>query len=65
MGTAIIFLANPIVLNSMSQFSNIWFADKERSKATAIAGLMTPFGSFLGLTISAALTVGVELTSPK
>ena len=62
-GTAIFFLSNPIVLNSISLVSNMWFGEQERARATAIAGLMAPVGSLMGLSLSGALTAGVDLSS--
>ena len=52
LGTIIFFIANPLVLGSISVISNLWFSDDERAKATAIAGLMAPLGSLIGLALT-------------
>ena len=65
-GQFIFFVANPFILNSISIIANMWFAEEERARAMAIAGLMAPLGSLLGsfllcqpLILSQLLVVGI------
>ena len=62
--TTIFFTANPLILNSIAVIANVWFADDERAQAMAIASLMAPLGSLLGLTISGVIAAGVDETDP-
>ena len=58
--TTLIFqVSQPLTFNSISIISNMWFADHERARASAISGLMTPFGSMIGLILTAFLARGV------
>lgn len=58
------FLANPFVLNSISIIANVWFPEKERGQATAIAGLMAPLGNLIGYIIAGTLAAGVDSEDP-
>lgn len=60
MGTVIFFAANPLVLNSISVIANMWFADEERARCSAISGLMAPLGSLIGLALTGVLSAGVN-----
>ena len=60
----IFFIANPFVLNSISLIANLWFADLERARATAISGLMPSLGSIVGLGMAGAIATGVDGDSP-
>ena len=65
LGSFVFFLATPFILNSISVISNLWFADNERAKATAISGLMAPVGSLLGLAMTGVLASGVDKEDSK
>ena len=60
LGTFIFFLASPFILNSISIIANMWFAEKERARAMAIAGLMAPLGSLLGLGLTGYIIIGIN-----
>ena len=62
-GTFIFFIANPLILNSISVIANLWFADDERARCTAICGLMAPLGSLLGLAMTGVIAAGVNSDS--
>ncbi|KAI9700064.1 MAG: hypothetical protein M1836_002598 [Candelina mexicana] len=47
-GQIIIGLAQPFVLSAPTRFSDLWFTDRGRTSATAIASLANPFGGALG-----------------
>ncbi|QIW98698.1 hypothetical protein AMS68_004216 [Peltaster fructicola] len=47
-GQIIIGLAQPLVLSSPTRYSNLWFSDKGRVTATAVASLANPLGGALG-----------------
>ena len=64
LGTFIFFLANPFVLNSISIISNMWFAEDELARSTAISGLMAPLGSLLGLAVAGVFSSGVDKDDP-
>ena len=59
-GTFVFFISNPLVLNAITTIANLWFSDDDRAKATAIAGLMAPLGSLLGLGLTGAISTGLE-----
>ena len=59
-GSIIFSMANPLILNSISIVANLWFSDDERARATAIAGLMAPIGTLIGLGLAGALSTGVD-----
>ena len=65
LGSFIFSMANPLILNSMSVISNMWFGDADRSRAVAIAGLMAPLGSLIGLALSGILAAGVDAEDPQ
>lgn len=48
-------------MNAMSVVANMWFADNERAKATAISGLMGPLGALLGLGLAGAVAAGMDV----
>lgn len=60
LGTFVFFISNPLVLNAITTIANLWFSDDDRAKATAIAGLMAPLGSLLGLGLTGAISTGME-----
>ncbi|TKA34097.1 hypothetical protein B0A50_00077 [Salinomyces thailandicus] len=47
-GQILIGFAQPFVLAAPTRYSNLWFSDKGRVSATAIASLANPFGAALG-----------------
>jgi hypothetical protein len=47
-GQMLIGMAQPFVLATPTRFSNLWFTDKGRTTATAIASPANPFGGALG-----------------
>jgi sugar phosphate permease len=47
-GQILIGLAQPFVLAAPTRYSNLWFSDKGRVSATALASLANPFGGALG-----------------
>lgn len=51
-GQIIIGIAQPFVLSAPTRYSNLWFSDRGRVSATAIASLANPFGGALGQLIS-------------
>lgn len=61
LGTFIFFLANPFILNSISIIANLWFAENELARSTAISGLMAPLGSLLGLAVAGVCAAGVDV----
>lgn len=60
LGMLIFFVASPMILNSISLISNLWFADAERARATAISGLMPSLGSIIGLGMTGVIAAGVD-----
>ena len=60
MGMLIFFVASPMILNSISLISNLWFSDFERARATAISGLMPSLGSIIGLGMTGVIAAGVD-----
>ena len=64
LGTFIFYLVNPFILNSISIVSNMWFAENELARSTAISGLMAPFGSLLGLAVAGVFSSGVDTEDP-
>ncbi|KAI9664700.1 MAG: hypothetical protein M1821_006148 [Bathelium mastoideum] len=48
LGQIIIGFAQPFVLSAPTRYSDLWFTDKGRVSATAIASLANPFGGALG-----------------
>lgn len=63
-GQFIFFVANPFILNSISIIANMWFAEEERARAMAIAGLMAPLGSLLGLGLAGIIIIGLDVDDP-
>lgn len=55
---------NPFILNSISVVSNMWFAENELARSTAISGLMAPLGSLLGLAVAGVFSSGVDTEDP-
>ncbi|MCJ1387112.1 hypothetical protein MMC17_010241 [Xylographa soralifera] len=51
-GQILIGLAQPFVLSAPTRYSDLWFSDRGRVSATAIASLANPFGGALGQLIS-------------
>jgi FLVCR family MFS transporter 7 len=47
-GQVIIGFAQPFVLAAPTRYSDVWFTDKGRVSATAVASLANPFGGALG-----------------
>lgn len=47
-GQILIGFAQPFVLAAPTRYSNLWFSDKGRVSATAVASLANPFGGALG-----------------
>ena len=47
-GQILIGLAQPFVLAAPTRYSNLWFSDRGRVSATAVASLANPFGGALG-----------------
>ncbi|KAL2352366.1 cell surface receptor/MFS transporter [Cryomyces antarcticus] len=47
-GQILIGLAQPFVLSAPTRYSDLWFSDKARVSATAVASLANPFGGALG-----------------
>jgi sugar phosphate permease len=47
-GQVLIGLAQPFVLAAPTRYSNLWFSDRGRVSATALASLANPFGGALG-----------------
>lgn len=64
MGTFVFFLPNPLILNMTSKIANLWFAQNEIARATAISGLMAPLGSLLGLALTGVIATGVNVDDP-
>ena len=60
LGMLIFFVASPMILNSISLIANLWFADNERARATAISGLMPSLGSIIGLGMTGVIAAGVD-----
>jgi MFS transporter, FLVCR family, MFS-domain-containing protein 7 len=46
-GQVLIGLAQPFVLSAPTRYSDVWFSDKGRVSATAVASLANPFGGAL------------------
>ena len=63
-GSFIFFLASPFVLNAISIIGNLWFADDERARSTAISGLMAPLGSLVGFATCGVIATGVDSDDP-
>jgi len=63
-GTFIFYLANPLILNSISMVSNTWFAEDELARATAISGIMAPLGALTGLALAGVIAAGVDVDDP-
>ena len=64
LGTFVNFLASPFVINAISIIANIWVADEERGRSTAISGLMSPVGSLVGFAASGIFATGVDSDDP-
>ena len=47
-GQILVGVSQPFVLAAPTRYSNLWFSDKGRVSATAIASLANPFGAALG-----------------
>ncbi len=47
-GQILIGLAQPFVLSAPTRYSDLWFSDRGRVTATAVASLANPFGAALG-----------------
>lgn len=47
-GQIVIGFAQPFVLAAPTRYSDLWFTDKGRVSATAVASLANPFGGALG-----------------
>ena len=63
-GTTIFFLASPSIYASIGLISNLWFADDERGKSTAVGGLMAPLGSVIGFIVCGAVAAGLDPDNP-
>lgn len=63
-GQMMIFMAQPLVMNSISTIANIWFADHERARSTAFSGTMNPIGAIVGLVLTGVIASGVDSDSP-
>ena len=67
-GQVLIGLAQPFVFAAPTRFSDLWFTDRGRTTATAIASLANPFGGavseILAITESKA-DIFVAWTSPS
>jgi MFS transporter, FLVCR family, MFS-domain-containing protein 7 len=48
LGQILIGLAQPFVLSAPTRYSDLWFTDRGRVSATAVASLANPFGGALG-----------------
>ncbi|KAK0344072.1 hypothetical protein LTR91_021087 [Friedmanniomyces endolithicus] len=48
LGQILIGFAQPFVLAAPTRYSNLWFSDRGRVSATALASLANPFGAALG-----------------
>ena len=59
-GQVIISLSQPIYYNVMTQISNKWFPDSERSLVTAICGLSIPGGNLVAFLLSGLIFAGIE-----
>lgn len=51
-GQILIGLAQPFVLSAPTRYSDLWFTDRGKISATAVASLANPFGGALGQLIS-------------
>ncbi|KAI9814610.1 MAG: Major facilitator super domain-containing protein 7 [Pycnora praestabilis] len=51
-GQILIGIAQPFVLSTPTRYSDLWFTDRGRIAATAVASLANPFGGALGQLIS-------------
>ena len=52
LGQVLIGLAQPFVLSAPTRYSDLWFSDRGRISATAVASLANPLGGALGQLIS-------------
>ncbi|OXV10286.1 hypothetical protein Egran_01953 [Elaphomyces granulatus] len=55
-GQILIGLAQPFVLAAPTRYSDLWFSDRGRTSATALATLANPFGAALGQLIDSIWT---------
>jgi len=55
LGQVLIGLAQPFVLAAPTRFSEMWFTEKGRIAATAVASLANPFGGAVSLHLNAAI----------
>jgi len=55
LGQVLIGLAQPFVLAAPTRFSEMWFTEKGRIAATAVASLANPFGGAVSLPLNAAI----------
>ncbi|KAI0026181.1 MFS general substrate transporter [Xylariomycetidae sp. FL0641] len=60
LGQLLIGLAQPFVLSAPTRYSDMWFSDRGRVAATALASLANPFGSALGQLVVPFLVAGPE-----
>lgn len=54
-GQILIGFAQPFVLTAPTRYSDLWFTDKGRTSATAVATLANPLGGALGQLIGPAM----------
>jgi hypothetical protein len=53
-GQIIIGLAQPFCLCAPTRYSDLWFSDKGRTSATALASLANPLGAAIGQLVDSA-----------
>ncbi|KAK5113785.1 hypothetical protein LTR62_003169 [Meristemomyces frigidus] len=62
-GQILIGFAQPFVLAAPTRYSNLWFSDRSRITATAIASLANPLGAALGQLIGPLWITGGDTTT--
>jgi hypothetical protein len=54
-GQLLLGLAQPFALAAPTRYSDLWFSEKGRTSATAVATLANPFGAAIGELVDSAL----------
>ena len=62
-GCIIISCALPLYMNVITQFTNLWFNEKERTIVTTICGVATPTGNIFAFILAGTIYKGITTVS--
>lgn len=65
LGNSLLSSSMPLYVSYMTQFTNTWFTDKERTFVTSICGLCVPGGTLFGFIFAGIIYHGITVSSSK